>query len=255
MPKIILTKTEKIDDYISLAEATKFCNYSQEYLSLRARRGKLKSAKIGRNWKTTRKWLDEYIKKTEEYKNDLEKKSRSKEIFFKINNAPIIFDKTEKEATLAKALFFTGKNIKNEEIEKHFPIVNFDEADNCSDSPAPPKNLPIEKIAFKNLNKNSLLVALLKIGFSLGLVFGVLLGALIFNKAFLGDFLNSSYSAILNFSHGMIYANDTFKNYFSWLGDHSASCLSGTDNTCIGGASKFFGLANGLGAVLKYFNF
>jgi len=48
-------------NYISLQEATKFCNYSQEYLSLRARHGKLKSAKIGRNWMTTKEWLEEYL--------------------------------------------------------------------------------------------------------------------------------------------------------------------------------------------------
>ena len=46
--------------YISLAEASKLCNYSQEYLSLRARQGKLKAIKQGRNWMTTQEWLDEY---------------------------------------------------------------------------------------------------------------------------------------------------------------------------------------------------
>lgn len=53
--------------YISLQEASKSCSYTQEYLSLRARQGKLKSAKFGRNWVTTREWLSEYIKKSEEY--------------------------------------------------------------------------------------------------------------------------------------------------------------------------------------------
>lgn len=47
--------------YISLQQATKFCNYSQEYLSLRARQGKLKSLKLGRNWVTTKEWLEEYL--------------------------------------------------------------------------------------------------------------------------------------------------------------------------------------------------
>ena len=49
--------------YISLDEASKFCPYSQEYLSLLARKGKLKCKKIGRNWFTTRENLDEYLKK------------------------------------------------------------------------------------------------------------------------------------------------------------------------------------------------
>ncbi|MCX6760590.1 MAG: hypothetical protein NTZ84_00580 [Candidatus Nealsonbacteria bacterium] len=53
--------------YISLREASKNCNYSQEYLSLRARQGKLKSAKFGRNWITTKEWLEEYAEKSKEY--------------------------------------------------------------------------------------------------------------------------------------------------------------------------------------------
>lgn len=55
--------------YISLSEAAKQCAYSQEYLSLRARQGKLKSKKIGRNWVTTVEWLKDYISKMEEYNN------------------------------------------------------------------------------------------------------------------------------------------------------------------------------------------
>ena len=49
--------------YISLKEASEMCEYSQEYLSLRARQRKLKAVKLGRNWFTTYKWLNEYIKK------------------------------------------------------------------------------------------------------------------------------------------------------------------------------------------------
>lgn len=49
-------------NYISLKEAAKHCDYSQDYLKLRARQGKLKAIKIGRNWFTTKTWLNEYIK-------------------------------------------------------------------------------------------------------------------------------------------------------------------------------------------------
>jgi hypothetical protein len=55
--------------YISLREASKSCDYTQEYLSLRARQGKLKSVKFGKNWITTKEWLTEYIKKSKEYNN------------------------------------------------------------------------------------------------------------------------------------------------------------------------------------------
>ena len=47
--------------YISLAQASKTSPYSQEYLSLRARQGKLKATKIGNTWVTTHEWLDEYL--------------------------------------------------------------------------------------------------------------------------------------------------------------------------------------------------
>jgi hypothetical protein len=47
--------------YISLQEATQYCGYTQEYLSLRARQGKLKAVKFGRNWVTKKEWLDEYL--------------------------------------------------------------------------------------------------------------------------------------------------------------------------------------------------
>ena len=55
------------NDYISLQEATRHCSYSQEYLSLRARQGKLKAIKFGRNWVTKEEWLGEYLQQIEEY--------------------------------------------------------------------------------------------------------------------------------------------------------------------------------------------
>ncbi|MFH1030921.1 MAG: hypothetical protein V1770_06750, partial [bacterium] len=46
--------------YISLADASRYSRYSQEYLSLRARHGKLKAVKNGRNWVTTMDWVKDY---------------------------------------------------------------------------------------------------------------------------------------------------------------------------------------------------
>lgn len=46
--------------YISLTQASKQSRYSQEYLSLRARQGKLKAVKNGRNWETTQEWVKDY---------------------------------------------------------------------------------------------------------------------------------------------------------------------------------------------------
>ncbi|MDO8654858.1 MAG: hypothetical protein Q7R48_00270, partial [bacterium] len=59
--------------FISLYQASSLCDYSQKYLNLRARQGKLRAEKIGRNWLTTHEWLQDYIKKVEEYKNGSQK--------------------------------------------------------------------------------------------------------------------------------------------------------------------------------------
>ncbi|MEA2113161.1 MAG: hypothetical protein U9P63_00695, partial [Patescibacteria group bacterium] len=59
-------KTESVK-YISLKEASDLCSYSQDYLSLRARQGKIKAVKRGRNWITTEEWIKEYIKQVEDF--------------------------------------------------------------------------------------------------------------------------------------------------------------------------------------------
>lgn len=50
--------------YISLSEAAKLTSYSQEYVSLLCRQKKMKGTKIGRNWVTTKEWVERYINKT-----------------------------------------------------------------------------------------------------------------------------------------------------------------------------------------------
>jgi len=62
---------EESNSYISLQEVTKYCPYTQEYLALRARQGKLKAVKFGRNWVTKKEWLDDYLRDVEEYNNNL----------------------------------------------------------------------------------------------------------------------------------------------------------------------------------------
>jgi len=47
--------------FFLLSKAAQMCSYSQEYLSLLARRGELKAQKIDRKWHTTQKWLEEYV--------------------------------------------------------------------------------------------------------------------------------------------------------------------------------------------------
>jgi len=55
-------KSSLVDgEFFLLREISGKCSYSQEYLSLLARRGELKAEKFGRNWYTTMDWLREYI--------------------------------------------------------------------------------------------------------------------------------------------------------------------------------------------------
>lgn len=67
------------NQYISLKEASKLSDYSRDYLSLRARQGKLKAVKIGRNWVTTKEWFDEYINKANAYKEKYKKEDNHEE--------------------------------------------------------------------------------------------------------------------------------------------------------------------------------
>ncbi len=53
--------TKETLKFIPLAEAAKNTPYSQEYLSLLARRGKIFARKRGRNWYTTREAIKEYL--------------------------------------------------------------------------------------------------------------------------------------------------------------------------------------------------
>ncbi len=78
------------NNYLSLQEATKHCKHSQEYLSLRARQGKLKAVKFGRNWVTRKEWLEEYLEKVEEYNNNFKiKKLVERKVIVPPENLPI----------------------------------------------------------------------------------------------------------------------------------------------------------------------
>ena len=61
---IIPDQNEKAT-FINLKEATKYCDYSQEYLSLLARKGKIAAVKINKDWMTTREAIEEYLKNKE----------------------------------------------------------------------------------------------------------------------------------------------------------------------------------------------
>ncbi|MBD3282425.1 MAG: hypothetical protein GF387_02335, partial [Candidatus Portnoybacteria bacterium] len=61
-------KTENQINFISLQEAAEIYGCTARHLSLMARQGKLKAVKIGRNWMTTKEWLEEYSPSKKEEK-------------------------------------------------------------------------------------------------------------------------------------------------------------------------------------------
>jgi Fic family protein len=58
---IYLLTFEKEAEILTLAEASKLTPYTQEYLSLLARKGNIDAFKLRRNWVITKKALDEYV--------------------------------------------------------------------------------------------------------------------------------------------------------------------------------------------------
>lgn len=62
-------KASKDAEWISLAQATQGTPYSQEYLSLLARIGRIEAVKQGRNWVTTREAIQNYMKSLNRKKN------------------------------------------------------------------------------------------------------------------------------------------------------------------------------------------
>jgi len=59
---IYLLAFEKEAEILTLAEASKLAPYTQEYLSLLARKGNIGAFKLRRNWVITKKTLSEYLK-------------------------------------------------------------------------------------------------------------------------------------------------------------------------------------------------
>ncbi len=102
--------------FITLQEATKLCLYSQEYLSLRARQRKLRAVKMGRNWSTTKTWLQDYLKSADEYKEVLNEK--------KAENGFV----TEARKQNANGIFQTTKTSKFFEPPDNLPIQEVHDA-------------------------------------------------------------------------------------------------------------------------------
>jgi hypothetical protein len=77
--------------YISLQEASRLCSYSQEYLSLLARRNLLPSKKIDGKWHTTQEWLNQYLEKNKPEEVIIEKDENKSDLPIKKKNSAAWF--------------------------------------------------------------------------------------------------------------------------------------------------------------------
>lgn len=94
-------------EFISLSEAAKLAGYTPEYLNLLARKKKLQARKMGRNWYTKIKWVNEFLLTASEK-----------------NKKPIVQIKTEKNKK-AETAFKKDKTKKNKTSEDR-PNQKFD---------------------------------------------------------------------------------------------------------------------------------
>ncbi|MBI2038567.1 MAG: hypothetical protein HYT19_01430, partial [Candidatus Nealsonbacteria bacterium] len=119
---------DRESNYISLQDATKICDYTQEYLSLRARQGKLKAVKFGRNWVTKEDWLKEYLVKVEDYNHNFNNGAPAKFLGTVPENLPVEPDeetivKIKLNSSTSPTLWDEIKDEGKTLIGKFFPPV------------------------------------------------------------------------------------------------------------------------------------
>jgi transposase-like protein len=122
--------------FFLLSKAAQMCSYSQEYLSLLARRGELKAQKIDRKWHTTQKWLEEYVARHSNtnkghFKGEmLEDSHQINEIRQNFFNQQLSKSLQQSVSKLKKWVVATHKNAKRSILSlKHTKIVSHDQTD------------------------------------------------------------------------------------------------------------------------------
>ena len=213
-------KKAEEESYISLQEATRYCIYSQEYLSLRARQGKLKAVKNGRNWTTTMQWLLDYLKRVEDYKNNLVDENKENQAETNID-VESVYEPTRvseiSESAYAGAVP-ANIGIPAEDMEKSELYI-----DMGVKKVPPPENLPVERLEYAVSYKRP---ASAKTYFQFGFIFAIaaiLLTAVMFSqkeqfKKITFDIFRYTY--IIGKAEGSAIkpVAENFKDYFKWLG-------------------------------------
>src|SRR3989339_861266 len=116
--------SKNTNKYISLQEASDYSPYSQEYLSLLARKGKIKAKKIGRNWFITRENLESYLKKQSVLislpKNIFNQQSQDTAVARLASSAPLTPEEEEGQSSGAR---HAGHSKLFEEFERLNPGI------------------------------------------------------------------------------------------------------------------------------------
>jgi hypothetical protein len=138
---------ETKQDYLTLFEAARLCSYSEAYLRLRARQGKLKSIKIGKKWMTTKDWINDYVMKSQEW------------------NDKVAAKRVVKEASIAKPgnFDFLAPNIVAQPAKSYtLPQIEFTSTNlPAISTPQPPRSINYANPQFLFVLGSSALLALL----------------------------------------------------------------------------------------------
>jgi hypothetical protein len=135
-------KNKNKENYISLFEAAKLCSYSEPYLRLRARQGKLKSIKLGKKWMTTAVWLADYEKRVQIWKSAAEAKRV-------VPTAVLVSAPAELSRNLAETAA-VGHNVNNTASGAEMPEVTVYPAApawEADDMPLLPSKAPLARFA------------------------------------------------------------------------------------------------------------
>lgn len=235
-------------EYITLQEATKYCDYSQEYLSLRARQGKLKAIKLKRNWLTKKEWLREYLKQPSNY---ISLKQAAERCDYSHDYLSLRARQGKLKAVKLGKNWLTKKEWLDRYLKKHQREVKQEiiKTEVVKILP-PPDNLPVEEfqptsfLLRKRRSRRRLassVIKMLRIGALSILVASLLIVGVLASKDFLSKNLVSLYkvseeflennllpviekssvlkSAFLNIADVSRTTGQILKEYFSWLGD------------------------------------
>ena len=242
--------TASEEKYLSLSEAAKYTPYSAEYLSLRARQGKLKAIKIGKIWVTKREWVKEYVRK---YRGVEEVETKPK---IKIQKPKIKFQipkiKTEILFALTILLFFVSVALAKDslkilakEIVSSLEEVGEDFIIGAN-SQIKKLNSSLSKIreniqSIFSLAKEGAKIATENFGESLSQTSKEITFAFKKGKESVGNFFAQIFQKTVfgvaaigeTAQRGFLSVSEIFKEYFQWLGENFLA---------VGGKIKNFGL-------------